>query len=266
MLKHFQVQENTVACWINPQGFGKHPQSLVFLHGSGGNSGAWAYQYAELHKEFNIAAIDLPGHGQSSSKGESDIVSYVLRLREILGVLKLSAPILIGHSLGAAIVLSFAAAHPREITGIVTVGGGLTMPVNPDIISGFRAQPDITLDLMCKFSLARENREKLFAALRKSLGENDVDTVAGDMLACSRFDLTGDVQKIEAPTLVICGTQDKMTPPASSEQIASRIPGAKLVLIEGAGHMVMMEQPEAFNNALADFARRLKPVACRENG
>ena len=257
MLKYFQVRENRVACWINPQDFGKHPQSLVFLHGSGGHSGAWTYQYAEMHKEFNIAAIDLPGHGQSSAKGESDIALYVARLKEILGALQLENPILVGHSLGAAIVLSYAAAHPLDIGGIVTVGGGLTMPVNPEIITGFRAAPDMTLDLMCKFSLARENREKLFAALRKSLGETDVDTVAGDMLACSRFDLTGDVRKVKAPTLVICGAQDKMTPPASSEKIADSIAGAKLVLIEGAGHMVMMEQPEAFNNALRDFAAEL---------
>ena len=266
MINYFQVRENRVACWINPQDFGKHPQSLVFLHGSGGHCGAWAYQYAQLHKEFNIAAVDLPGHGQSSAKGESDIASYVQRLREILGVLQLANPILVGHSLGAAIVLSFATEPSPDICGIVTVGGGLTMPVNPDMISGFRAAPEIALDMMCKFSLARENQEKLFAPLRKSLGETDVETVAGDMLACSKFDLTGAVQKIKTPALVICGTKDKMMPPASSEQIARAIPGAKLVLIEGAGHMVMMEQPEAFNTALTDFVRGRKPAPGQENG
>ena len=77
------------------------------------------------------------------------------------------------------------------------------------------------------------------------------------MLACSKFDLTGELKKINAPVLVICGTEDKMTPPASSEQIAAGIAGAKLVLIEGAGHMVMMEKPAAFNDALRDFAAAL---------
>lgn len=254
MLKNFAVKENTVSCWINPEDFGTKAQSIVFIHGSGGNSGAWSFQYAELYKDFNIAAIDLPGHGKSSGRGSESIRDYVLHLKDLLEVLNLRRPILVGASLGSAVVLDFAVNFPEEAGGIVCVGGGLTMPVNPDMISGFRAQPQLSLDMMVKFSLARENREKFFAALRQSLGEADVETVAGDMIACSKFDITRDVGKITAPALVICGSEDKMMPPAASERIAGSIAGSKLVVIEGAGHMVMMEKPDAFNSALKDFA------------
>lgn len=257
MLKNFAVKDNEVACWINPQDFGAKAQSLVFLHGSGGNSGAWSFQYAELHKTFNIAAIDLPGHGKSNGRGEEDIRKYVLILKDILDVLNITRPILVGHSLGSAIALDFAAVYPHDVSGIVCVGGGLTMPVNPDIITGFRKEPGLSLDMMVKFSLAKENREKLFAALRQSLSEADVETVAGDMIACSKFDIAQDVRKITAPALVICGAEDKMMPPSASEKIADSIAGSKLVLIGGAGHMVMMEKPEAFNDALRDFAAAL---------
>jgi len=261
MLKHFKVKENKVVCWVNPNNFGTKPQSLVFIHGSGGNSGAWSYQYSKLHKMFNIAAINLPGHGESGGQGEQDIPAYVLRLKEILGVLELDRPILIGHSLGAAIALCFAAEYPQDVSGIVAVGGGLTMPVNPDILEGLRLRPQVVMDLICKFSLAKENRPELFDALRASLGQVSVDVLSGDMLACSKFDLTGKIKNIIAPALVICGTEDKMTPPASSEQIAAGIAGAKLVLIEGAGHMVMMEKPAAFNEAIQDFAAALPQTA-----
>ena len=81
-----------------------------------------------------------------------------LDLKDILGVLKLERPILIGHSLGAAIALDFAAKYPQDISGVVAVGGGLTMPVNPDMLDGFRKQPEFVLDMICKFSLAKENR------------------------------------------------------------------------------------------------------------
>ncbi|MRR15770.1 MAG: alpha/beta hydrolase [Deltaproteobacteria bacterium] len=261
MQKFFKVKENRIACWINPRNFGSHPQSFVFIHGSGGNSGAWSCQYSKLHKFFNIVAVNLPGHGKSSGKGRQDVHDYALDLRDLLEGLNLPRPILVGASLGSAIVLDFAARFPRDAAGIVCVGGGLTMPVNPDIISGFRAQPQLSLDMMVKFSLARENREKLFPSLRKSLGEADVETVAGDMLACSRFDITQDVEKIVAPALVICGSEDKMMPPASSEKIAAGIASAKLVVIAGAGHMVMVEQPEAFNEALRNFAQALPGAA-----
>ncbi len=254
MLKNFAVKENMVSCWVNPEDFGTKAQSIVFIHGSGGNSGAWSFQYAELYKDFNIAAIDLPGHGKSSGRGSENIRDYVLHLKDLLEVLNLRQPILVGASLGSAVVLDFAVNFPEEAGGIVCVGGGLTMPVNPDMISGFRAQPQMSLDMMVKFSLARENREKFFAALRQSLGEADVETVAGDMIACSKFDITRDVGKITAPALVICGSEDKMMPPAASKRIAGSIAGSKLVVIEGAGHMVMMEKPDAFNSALKDFA------------
>src|SRR5512145_2129580 len=112
MLKNFKVKENKVACWINPQDFGAKAQSLVFIHGSGGNSSAWSQQYARLHKSFNIAAVNLPGHGKSGGEGKQDIRDYVLILRDILQVLNLTRPILIGHSLGAAIALEFAATFP----------------------------------------------------------------------------------------------------------------------------------------------------------
>ncbi|MBP9651138.1 MAG: alpha/beta hydrolase [Syntrophaceae bacterium] len=257
MLKYFKVRENRIACWVNPGDFGAHAQSLVFLHGSGGNSGAWVEQYSVLHKSFNIAAVDLPGHGQSEGSGERDISAYVLRLKEILDVLKLARPVLVGHSLGAAIALGFAAQYPQEVSGVVAAGGGVTMPVNPDILDGFAKQPGLILDLMCKFSIAKENRPKLFGPLRESLGQASVDVVAGDMLACGKFDLTEELQNIRVPVLALCGMEDKMTPPASSEKIAGGITGAKCVLIEGAGHMAMLEKPEAFNDALQNFVAAL---------
>lgn len=257
MLKYFKVKENKAACWINPQDFGQHEKSLVFIHGSGGNSSAWSAQYSKLHKKFNIAAVNLPGHGKSGGHGEQDIPAYALYLKEMLAALKLPRPILIGHSLGAAIALYFAARYPQDLSGVVTAGGGLTMPVNPDMQDGFLKQPALVLDMMCKFSLARENRPKFFDALRASLGQANVDVVAGDMLACSKFNLTGELQKIIVPVLALCGSEDKMTPPVFSEQIAAGINGTTLVIIEGAGHMVMMEKPAAFNDALQDFVAAL---------
>ena len=74
---------------MNSRDFGTHKQSLVFIHGSGGNSSVWSHQYSKLHKVFNIAAINLPGHGKSGGHGKQDIPEYVVDLKEILSVLKL---------------------------------------------------------------------------------------------------------------------------------------------------------------------------------
>lgn len=258
MLKEFSVKNNTVACWVNPEKSGVSGQSLVFIHGSGGNSSVWALQYAKLCNNYNIAAVDLPGHGKSGGAGEQDIARYALWIKQLLDVLKLDSPIIIGHSLGAAIALYFAAQYPREISGVVAAGGGITLPVTPDILDGFRKEPQLVLDLMCKFSLAKANRPALYDALRASIRQEKLNVVANDMLACSRFDLTADIVKIQAPVLAVCGVEDKMTPPAFSQQIAESIPGAKLALLEGAGHMAMLEKPAQFNEIINDFASSVR--------
>ncbi len=253
MLKMFPVQDKYMACWINPHDFGAHAQSLVFIHGSGGNSNVWAYQYAELHRRYNLVAVNLLGHGESEGEGETDIERYVSQVKAILEVLGLRRPILIGHSMGAAIVLSFAASYPEAVSGIVSVGGSATLPVNADILDGLIKNPDIALDLICKFSLAKENRPRLYDAIRASMTKRGIGVLVGDMEACNKVDLTGRLKKIAVPALVVCGAQDKMTPPEASRALAGGLPSAQLAFLEGAGHMVMMEKPDEFNSVLTKF-------------
>ncbi len=253
MLKYFNIESTKIACWINSSDFGAHKQSLIFIHGSGGDYSLWSLQYAKLHKQFNIVAIDLPGHGRSKGSGESDVGNYCLWVRKLLDSLRLKNSILVGHSLGAAITLQFALDYPQEIKGIVPVGGGLKMPVNPSLLEFLKTNPAEAIDLICKFSLAKENRPKFSEPLKESLSQANTDILYSDLSACNKLDLTHEISKIAVPALVVCGAEDKMTPPDFSREIAGGINGAKLCLIEGAGHMVMMERPDQFNNALNNF-------------
>lgn len=254
MLKYFDVESSKIACWVNSSNFGGHEQSLVFIHGSGGDHSVWSYQYAGLHKRYNVAAIDLPGHGGSEGSGENDIGNYCLWVKKILEILQLKNVILVGHSLGAAISLQFAANYPQAICGIVTVGGGIKMPVNPAIFEFLKTNPVESMELICKFSVAKENREKFMEPLMKSLAQARTDVLKGDMSACDKFDISAGISGISLKVMAICGAEDKMTPPEFSRQISESISGSKLCLIEGSGHMVMMERPEEFNEALNNFA------------
>jgi pimeloyl-ACP methyl ester carboxylesterase len=261
MLKYFNIESSKIACWINESNFGEYKQSFVFIHGSGGDYSAWSHQYARLHKYYNILAIDLPGHGRSKGSGESDVGNYCLWVRKLLDILHLKNIILVGHSLGAAITLQFALNYPQKIEGIVAVGGGMKMPVNPSLLEFLKTNPTESVELICKFSVAKENRAKFMAPLIKSLTHTRIDVLQGDLLACDKLDLTEELRKISLKVLVICGVEDKMTPPEFSRQISEGISGAKLCLIEGAGHMVMMERPEEFNEALNKFALSLSMPA-----
>jgi len=268
MLKYFNIESTKIACWINRGDFHKKKQSLVFIHGSGSDHSEWSHQYGRLHKHYNILAIDLPRHGRSDGLGEADVEGYCLWVKKLLDLLDLKRAVLVGHSLGAAITLRFAINYPQEIAGIVLVGGGIKMPVNSFFLEFLKTNPPEVpaeiIDLICKYSLAKENRSKFSAPLQKSLSQSKVDVLYGDLSACNNLDLTQETCKISVPSLVICGAEDKMTPLDFSRQLAASISGATLEIVEGAGHMVMLERPAEFNMSLDKFAASISAAVSGE--
>jgi pimeloyl-ACP methyl ester carboxylesterase len=257
MINLQEIDGRRIACWVNNGSFLPDRRTLVFIHGSGADHTNWIQQYTPLKHAFNIAAIDLPGHGRSEGPGEQAVAAYVEWVRKTLDGLGIVNPILIGHSLGAAICLSLVIRYGAAAAAVVPVGGGVKMPVNPMILEGIQQDPAAVIGLAAKFSVAKQNRERFSGLLMESLSLVDPGIIHGDFCACNGMDITEAVAGIRIPTLVICGVEDKMTPPALSQFLRDRIPGAGLALIEGAGHFVMLENPEAFNEALTAFVKSL---------
>jgi pimeloyl-ACP methyl ester carboxylesterase len=264
MLKYFNIESTEIACWVGNSDFNAHKQSMVFIHGSGSDHSAWSHQYGRLHKKYNIVAVNLPGHGHSGGSGERNVENYCLWIKKLLVELDWGKAVLVGHSLGSAIALQFAISHPEEIAGIVCLGGGMKMPVNPLFLEFLKTNPPElpveVIDLICKLSLAKENRPKFLIPLRKSISQSKVDILCGDLSACNNLDLTQEAGKISVPALVICGAEDKMTPPDLSRALAASINGATLEIIDGAGHMVMLERPTEFNTSLDKFSESISAV------
>jgi pimeloyl-ACP methyl ester carboxylesterase len=246
-----------IACWVNRDGFEASRKTLVFIHGSGGDHTVWVNQYGRLKDDFNIAALDMPGHGRSEGGGEREVSEYLEWVVKILEQIDARKPVLIGHSIGAAISLAFALKSGDRLSGIVPVGGGATMPVNPAILDGLKADPAAVIAMASKIAVAKANRERLSPVLAESMSRVNPETLYGDFLACSRFDVTETVSRIRVPTLIVCGDEDKMTPPAMSQNLKEQIPGARLAMIGSAGHFPMLENPEAFNGVLRGFVESL---------
>jgi len=246
-----------IACWMNSSAWQESNRTLVFIHGSGGDYTNWVYQYSVLKNDFNVLAVELPGHGQSEGHGEQSVSRYVEWVKKILDAYGIKNPVLIGHSLGAAISLTFAIQYGELLAGIVPVGGGVTMWVNPAILDGLLKDPAPIIEMAAKLSLAKQNRDKFSPALNKGFSKANPLVMQGDFLACNQLNLTDDIGKINIPVLVLCGAEDKMTPPENSRYLKDHIPGARMALLENAGHFVMMENPEAFNRTLKEFALSL---------
>lgn len=257
MIRVQDVNGLKMACWVSLSQWQPEKKTLVFIHGSGGDHTVWLHQCARLKNAFNIAALDLPGHGRSEGRGEQDVAVYVEWVRQILEALAIEKPVLIGHSLGAAISLCYALAYGDRLAGIVPVGGGAAMPVNPAILAGLKTDPATVIAMAAKIALAKSNRDRLSEMLMKSMSGINPDILYGDFLACDKHDMTATVAQILVPALVICGDEDKMTPPDRSRYLKDHIPGAQLALIRNAGHFVMLENVEEFNHALSTFAESL---------
>jgi pimeloyl-ACP methyl ester carboxylesterase len=257
MIRFLEIDQAEKLCyWCNDESFRAERKNLIFVHGSGGDHTLWKEQLPEL-QEFNIAAIDLPGHGHSSGRAEQSVEEYVEWIRKFIEQSEYIKPVIIGHSLGAAISLVSAIKYGGLLSGIVPVGGGVTMPVSDVILNGLCSRTEETLAFIAKFSVTKENRGRFSSIIQKDMMKTDPAVTYGDFLSCSRLDITEQVSGIKVPALAVCGDDDKMTPPDLSRYICEGIPGAKLALIEGAGHYVMWEKPRELNSVIIGFARGL---------
>lgn len=235
---------------------GQGQPALLFVHGAGGDHTLWGQQVSELKKDFSVAAIDLNGHGRSPSREGDGLQTYV---EDVLAALAaLSRPtVLVGHSLGGAIALKTALGHPENLVGLGLVGTGAKLKVHPQVLELCQTDFGKAVELVVSWSFAEQADPVLLDRAREQMRRNGQAAFYRDFLSCSTFDVMRRLGEITVPTLVICGREDKLTPVKYSEYLQQNIPNARLKIIERAGHMVMLEQPEAVTNALREFCAHL---------
>jgi len=231
----------------------KGQRTLLFVHGAGGSHLNWPPQLRRL-AGANTYALDLPGHGKSEGQGRTSISAYADFLAAFLDALGLGKAILVGHSMGGATALDFALRYPERLAGLVLVGSGARLRVAPAILDGIGQDFQAAVRLICDYAFALDAPEQLKREGRRQMGQTHPHVLYGDFAACNAFDVMDRLGEIHCPTLALCGTADRLTPPKYSTYLCDHIPNAQLVLIEGAGHMVMLEQPEAVTQAIADFS------------
>lgn len=258
MIREYVINSVRMTCWIGDNHFDAGKRRIVFIHGAGGDHTIWKEQYQVLQSEFNIIVINLPGHGLSGGFGEMEVTRYAKWVKDLIeGIGFKEKPVLIGHSLGAAICLTFAIHYGARLSGIVSVGGGVKLPVNQMIMEKVKTDIDSVISLLLKFAIAKANRDIVGPVICEGIKKTNPAVLYGDMHACNNFDISDSLRNINVPVLVICGDEDKMTPPILSKYLADNIEGAKLQLVQGAGHFVMIEDSKAFNKILSDFLRSL---------
>lgn len=233
---------------------------LLLIHGAGGSHLHWAPEIRRLNG-FKVVALDLPGHGKSEGIGLQSVNDYVEAVQDFMDAMDLPAAVIVGHSMGSAIALQLALDAPDHVLALVMVSGGSSLRVNPSILEN--AANPATFPLAVKaindwaFGAECDPRLRELAAQRMQK-ETRPTVLYADFLACNDFNASEQLEKVKNPTLILCGTDDKMTPLRHSHALHEAIAGSELVEIEGAGHMVALEKPRQVAEALEDFIDRLE--------
>jgi len=227
--------------------------SLLFLHGAGGTHRHWGNQVRGL-RDFTLVALDLPGHGRSKGEGRQTIEGYADLVAEFMAALALESPTVVGHSMGGAIALELALRFGERLGGLVLVGTGARLRVMPSLLEGLRGEFESTVDLLCHYAYGPSASEEMVRLGREEMLAMGPEVLWGDFLACDGFDVMGRLDEVRLPTLVICGEKDQLTPLKYSQFLVDHIPGARLVTIPEAGHMVMLEKPQETTDAIEGFS------------
>ncbi len=244
-----------------PDAADRHPP-VVLVHGAGGHALHWPPQLRRL-PGYRVLAVDLPGHGRSPGAGCQRIADYVAALRRWADAIHLPPAVWVGHSMGGAIVQTLALQYPERVQALVLIGTGARLRVHPTILQGTADEATFlaTVDTIISWAFAPESDPRLRQLAAQRMAETRPAVLHGDFVACDAFDIRERLAEINHPTLVLCGEQDRMTPPRYAEYLAEHLPNARLVRIPAAGHMVMLEQPDVVARALRAFLDELSAPA-----
>lgn len=227
---------------------------VILIHGAGGTHLNWPPQIRRLNGQ-RIFAPDLPGHGRSGDVGRQSIAAYAADIARFMDALRMPAAVIAGHSMGAAIAMTLALEHPPLVLALALLGVAPRMRVAPAFLEGLENPSTLvsTVEHITEYSYSPRTDPRFKELAARRMAETRQPVLHGDFLACDLFDLSAELARIHAPTLVLASDEDRMVPVRLSRQIQQQVPGAQLRLIAGAGHMFMLEQPEAVAAALIDF-------------
>ena len=232
---------------------------LLLIHGAGGDRLHWPPQLRRL-RELQVYGLDLPGHGESPGEGESTIQAYVDHIVHWMDTLELRDAVWCGHSMGGAISMTAALTYPQRVVGLVLVGTGARLRVNPDIleISSDPSRFSEASELVTAWAFAPTAPKKLIELGKERYGSGHPEVLHHDFMACDEFDIMDRLGEIHCPTLILCGEDDQLTPLKYSCYLHEHIRNSNLETFSEAGHMVMLEKPEAVTEEITEFMLTLR--------
>ena len=247
----------------------KENKSILFVHGFPFDHHMWDAQVEALGRSYYCVRYDIRGLGKSSVRdGQFTMEMFVDDLKEIVDGMKLNKPVLCGLSMGGYISLRTMGKMENMFSALILCDTKSVADDNETKLKRADAIKKINdgrFELFIKEFVANcfadsfinESEKEYREVVNRSL-KNDPVGVKGCVLAMAgRTDTTELLSQIKLPTLVICGSEDTLSPSTVMKPMADAIPGSEFVLVEGAGHMAPIEKADFVNGKIADFLKRI---------
>jgi pimeloyl-ACP methyl ester carboxylesterase len=240
--------------------FDKGLPTIVLLHGAGFDQTAWALHSRWFaHHGFGVLAPDLPGHGRSAGEPLSSIAEMADWTAALLDAAGVAKARLVGHSMGSLIALETAARHPARVSALGLIGTAAAMTVGPDLLKAAEANDHAAVDMVSIWGLGcqAELGGSLAPGLWMHTGAQRVlekcrpGVLYKDLAACNAYqNALAAAAGVTVPATFILGERDMMTPAKAGRALAAALPNSRIVVLPGAGHMMMTERPDELLAAL----------------
>ena len=256
----FDIENKSVHASDAGQGINISKDTIVFLHGSGLSHIVWslAEQFFSS-KNFNVLSIDLPGHGNSEGPCLDSIEKISDWLEKVFEKLNLNNLIIISHSQGCLEALEYSLKYKDRLKKLVFVGGSYRMPVNEDLIDLASNGDSNAVKLMMKWG---------YEGSKKFIGGNPIERIiksprdiseilAVDLIACNNYKNGSEAAKaITCPVMLVLGELDKMVNLEFGKKFANLVKNSKTHIIEGCGHMIMIEKAFEMREKVLEFLKK----------
>jgi len=230
--------------------------TALYVHGSGGTHRVWAAQYGPDGPTHPAAALDLSGHGASedidTDPGPATLRAYGADVAAVARAV--DADVLVGNSLGGAVVQHVLLDRSPAVSAAVLAGSGAKLAVRENLRTWLAEDFERVVEVLhgedmlfhdVDAATERRSRETM-RAVGRAVTERD-------FLTCHTFDVRDRVGDLAVPLLALVGEHDRLTPPAYHEYYAEHAPDATCRVLADAAHLAMVECPDAFSEAVASF-------------
>jgi pimeloyl-ACP methyl ester carboxylesterase len=249
---------------------------VVFIHGAQNDHSVWGLQSRWFaHHGFAVLAVDLPGHGRSAGRplpSIEDLADWIALLLE--KVMRSGIPFrdgagdtaknvsLVGHSMGSLTALECASRHPARISRIALVGTAVPMPVSDALLGAAKDKEPKAIGMINTWSHSPRGTIGgntvpgmwMLGASRRLMERQKPGVLHNDLAACNAYTHGMDAAAaLACPALIISGSRDMMTHPKAAAKLGAVIKDARSVSLDGAGHALMAEQPDAVLDAVRKF-------------